>query len=740
MSDIFTNPYTAYSATPGVGDWIVRIDLDDLDAAAGTLTIRATVAGRTVNGGSANRAKDLTETTACIFVPITAAAGEAVVVTVQSNLAADSAGVTVASAATNSVRQTIDAGSSDHYQAIANTNLKIADTTGNWATAGTWAGGVVPTEGDNIIIRNGVTVTVAANLDLGQFGTLQVQGSGVLTIAEGVTVARVPVGWTVAENNGTVTTNFGTVTINDGTITSNNGTVTINDGTITDNSRVSTVTTNYETITTNNGTVVKNSGTVATNYGTITFNCGMVTYHTSYGTITFNHGTVTYHASYGTITFNYGTVTTNEGPIQFTQTSTSLAAIAAQTDQFNFSGDRVKAISPPTSGAIGGDKFLMDLIIESADGLIIESSDETDDGVLEGDRIKTTHTHTEASIGTQWQATISVLQHDPAYTELIGDPVVTFSSSDESVATVDAAGQVHYIDDGTCRIIAVSAAIGTSPSQRVEVEITNSHEGGQETFRYTYVDDPGSVREDATAAVDDRIVVGGKEKAIFSTQDHATPAYVRNTDCWAADLDLTCISPWNSTGAGQRAGTLISPRHIVFAYHYRISVGATIRFVDGDNNVVNRTVTARQRIGTTDLMIGVLDANATGCGFAKVLPADWADYIPNNGIYIPALALDQQEKALVTNGNNIGGVYFRVPTDVTRLTFYESLIFGDSGNPGFLIIDGDLVVLTVWTYGGAGSGASVAGNKTDIEAAMVSLGGGYNTLAEIDLSGFNTYE
>lgn len=110
MSDIYTNPFTAYSATPGVGDWIVRIDLDGLDAAAGTLSIRATVAGRVVNGDVANTSKGLTYTTASIPIPITAAAGEAVVVTVQSNLAADSAGVTVASTATNAILTAITEG------------------------------------------------------------------------------------------------------------------------------------------------------------------------------------------------------------------------------------------------------------------------------------------------------------------------------------------------------------------------------------------------------------------------------------------------------------------------------------------------------------------------------------------------------------------------------------------------------------------------------------------------------
>ncbi len=133
MSDIYTNPFTAYSATPGVGDWNIRVDLTGLDSAASTLSIKATISAKTVNGGIANTAKDSTETTATIVVPIIAAAGEAVVVTVQSNLAADSTGVTVTSAATR-VKVDVEAISGS---STAADNLELQyDTTG--LTGGTF--------------------------------------------------------------------------------------------------------------------------------------------------------------------------------------------------------------------------------------------------------------------------------------------------------------------------------------------------------------------------------------------------------------------------------------------------------------------------------------------------------------------------------------------------------------------------------------------------------------------------
>ena len=60
---------------------------------------------------------------------------------------------------------------------------------------------------------------------------------------------------------------------------------------------------------------------------------------------------------------------------------------------------------------------------------------------------------------------------------------------------------------------------------------------------------------------------------------------------------------------------------------------------------------------------------------------------------------------------------------------------GDSGNPMFIIINNQPVLLTVWTTGVSGSGTSVTAFKDDINYMMNSLGGGYQ-LDEIDLSGF----
>ena len=72
---------------------------------------------------------------------------------------------------------------------------------------------------------------------------------------------------------------------------------------------------------------------------------------------------------------------------------------------------------------------------------------------------------------------------------------------------------------------------------------------------------------------------------MYNTKDHNHQHYVRNPECWASDLDLTCISPWNSQLRNRKAGTLISPRHAVWARHYNIRVNSTLRFVSTDGYV-----------------------------------------------------------------------------------------------------------------------------------------------------------
>lgn len=269
--------------------------------------------------------------------------------------------------------------------------------------------------------------------------------------------------------------------------------------------------------------------------------------------------------------------------------------------------------------------------------------------------------------------------------------------------------------------------------------------------------EPGSARYAATVAVDTNLAIGALDTndtgsawwatnvAIYSSLNYAATNYVRNTNCWASGFDLTCIAVYNSNEKdSQMGGTLISPRHVVFAHHFAIPNGTQLQFVAKNNTVVSRVLSNSVQIGSTDLQIGVLDSDVPTnlITFAPVLPASYTNYFPNSlqpisTNYIPALCLNQYEDALESDISAVaaGGVSFKAPSNPIRSLFYENKVTGDSGQPGFIILNGQLVLLTVYTYNGSGSGWFIPGYIDQINSAMATLGGGYS-LTQVNLSPF----
>ena len=269
--------------------------------------------------------------------------------------------------------------------------------------------------------------------------------------------------------------------------------------------------------------------------------------------------------------------------------------------------------------------------------------------------------------------------------------------------------------------------------------------------------------EHATKSIDKRLSGQNPEESIsiYSVQDHNNGIYVRNKNCWCGDVDLSCISPWNSHAGNLMAGTLITPQHVLFANHFMVPNNTKIRFVSMNNEIIERTIVNQKYVGSpTDFNIGHLNAPVTdNIKPCKILPYDWSRYITYdrnnfNGTYLkfrlPTVALDQEEKALTSDVVSIDQpskiIQCSLPLDEQRKRFYENLITFDSGNPCFLILnstfefgDCELVLLTVWTRGGGGSGGFISSFIDQINQTLFELREEYTRpekLEQIDLYKF----
>lgn len=200
-----------------------------------------------------------------------------------------------------------------------------------------------------------------------------------------------------------------------------------------------------------------------------------------------------------------------------------------------------------------------------------------------------------------------------------------------------------------------------------------------------------------------------------------------NEKFWLKGVDFTCVSPWNDSCGAQRAGTLISKRHVIFAKHFSLWKGARIAFVDGEGEVCSRRVEATKALVNCDVMVASLDCEvASNIHPAKILPEDFADHI-GNGKGLPIVTFNQHEQALLSELQNI------TTNRLTNLASGKSnwralggkIVGGDSGNPAFLLIGNEPILLYCLYSGGIGHGPAIHRYRREIQKAMDELCPGY---------------
>ena len=206
-----------------------------------------------------------------------------------------------------------------------------------------------------------------------------------------------------------------------------------------------------------------------------------------------------------------------------------------------------------------------------------------------------------------------------------------------------------------------------------------------------------------------------------------------NEKFWLKDVDFSCASPWNDECGTVRAGTLISRRHIIFAKHFPLWKGVRIVFVGQDGEMCPLNIEAVKEIGGSDIMIGLLNYEVTpNIRPAKILPENFTRYI-GDGKGLPIVTFNQKEQMLLSEVRSIktNFVFNAASTNATRKAFGGKMVVGDSGNPAFLLIGNEAILLYCLHTGGVGHGPFVFHYRKEIQKAMDELCPGY-TLETFD--------
>ena len=202
--------------------------------------------------------------------------------------------------------------------------------------------------------------------------------------------------------------------------------------------------------------------------------------------------------------------------------------------------------------------------------------------------------------------------------------------------------------------------------------------------------------------------------------------YIRNASCWLGpkyNFDLTGYA-FGIEGVGTTGGgCLVSRRHIISASHvigangYSPSLPKKIWFTNNDNVTFEYTIIAVKTVPAdepgynTDLCIGVLNTDVDpSITHYKVLPTNWLDYLSapirtnsaNTSNTISCLYSNQFRTV------GVGDLYY-TPThnnwqlassfNTEKQKQSLAVIVGDSGNPIFLAICDELVLLGAWFTG-----------------------------------------
>ena len=194
------------------------------------------------------------------------------------------------------------------------------------------------------------------------------------------------------------------------------------------------------------------------------------------------------------------------------------------------------------------------------------------------------------------------------------------------------------------------------------------------------------------------------------------PGGSQRANNWMRGLDFSGVA-WDQ----HRTATLISDRHVVMARHYARTPGAKITFHDRNGRPVTRRLADVVRPkANPDVTVGLLDQPVPPTVTFYPILADgdyskdlkWVDLLCTN-------KLRRVYRIEVLNAYHSKGTGPKLDTIRTgnlssrpiHKDWDTSFISGDSGNPAFLVVNGQLVLVSTHTFGGGGTNGPFFGGS-----------------------------
>lgn len=211
-----------------------------------------------------------------------------------------------------------------------------------------------------------------------------------------------------------------------------------------------------------------------------------------------------------------------------------------------------------------------------------------------------------------------------------------------------------------------------------------------------------------------KMMIPGADRRLFSGFTASPIGWIRNAASWVRVFNWTGTAAGINGLGGVGGGTLITRKHVLFANHVPYPARPfDIFFVNKDSRTFQYKVTAIQQVGDTDISIGTLDRDADpSLNVYRTLPENWLQYVANktetfnvmgvtgtrSTLVLPVLYANQDKK--VATGDvtsiNAGTATVSVPDFEVARAYGEPVRVGDSGNPIFVMLGDELVLLGAW--------------------------------------------